>query len=81
MAKKSGGIVGAFDNLPWIVKLIFALPGLDFLWAVYRIIKGAKKGNVIMLVMGIVWLLAGWAILWIIDIVCVVLFKKPTIFA
>lgn len=68
------------DGLPKIVKFIFALPGLDILWAIYRILKGAKNNNVITLVAGIVWLLAGWAILWIIDLVTIVLSGKPTVF-
>ena len=31
------------DDLPYIVKIIFCLPGLDLIWAIYRIVKGAEK--------------------------------------
>lgn len=72
--------ISFMDGLPTVVKFIFALPGLDILWAIYRIFKGAKNNNVITLVAGIVWLLAGWAILWIIDLITIVLSGKPTVF-
>ncbi|MBR2969929.1 MAG: hypothetical protein IKC49_02620 [Clostridia bacterium] len=70
-----------FDNLPWIVKIIFALPGLDIVWAVYRIIKGAAQGKVGLIVAGILWIILGWALLWLIDLICVLIYKKPTLFA
>jgi len=70
-----------FDNLPWIVKLIFALPGLDLLWAIYRIVKGAAYGKIGTLIAGILWIVLGWAILWIIDLISVIVAKKPVLFA
>ena len=36
-------IIKGFDGLPLIVKIIFALPGLDVLWGFYRLIKGLDK--------------------------------------
>ena len=80
MAKK-GGLVAAFDNLPWIVKLIFALPGLDFIWGIYRVIKGLSQGKLLMTIIGFIWIFVGAAIFWIIDIICVILYKKPTVCA
>lgn len=74
--------IKAFDNLPWIVKLILALPGIDsFAWGIYRIIKGLKNNDMLQIIIGIIWLLAGWAILWIVDIITIILYKKPTVFA
>ena len=35
-------IVKAFDDMPWILKLVLCLPVLDIAWAVYRIVKGIK---------------------------------------
>ena len=70
-----------FDNLPWIVKIIFALPGLDIVWAVYRIIKGGVQGKVGLIVAGILWIILGWALLWVIDLICVLIYKKPILFA
>ena len=62
------------DDLPWIVRLIFAFPCIDgFIYGIYRIAKGR-------VIAGIIWLLAGWAILWIIDIVTIALKGKVTMF-
>ncbi len=75
-------LVKAFDNLPWIVKLILALPGIDGIaWGIYRIAKGISTNDGIMIIAGIVWLLVGWAILWIIDIITLILYKDVTVFA
>ena len=73
-------LIAACDKLPKIVKIILALPGLDIVWALYRIVKGAVYKNFTTLIAGIVWLLAGWAILWIIDIVSLIL-KDSLLFA
>lgn len=74
-------LVNAFDNLPWLVKLLFCLPGLNILWAIYRICKGATTKNTLMLIVGILWVLFGTVILWIVDLICVIVFKKPTVLA
>ena len=74
-------LIAAFDKLPKIVKIILALPGLDIVWALYRIVKGAVYKNFTTLIAGIVWLLAGWAILWIIDIVSIIIYKKVKLLA
>lgn len=74
-------IIKAYDNLPWIVKLILALPFIDGLaWGLYRLIKGIHKKDLVLIIAGIVWLFVGWALLWILDLVTVILYKKPTIF-
>ena len=66
-----------FESAPVWLKIIFALPGLDIIWAVFRIVKGAVKGKLSILLAGIAWLLLGWAILWIIDIVSIIIKKHP----
>ncbi|MBU1092945.1 MAG: hypothetical protein KKH01_00635 [Firmicutes bacterium] len=74
-------LVQAFDDLPWLLKVIFALPGLDFLWGIYRLIKGIHKGDNVLILAGIVWIATGWAILWIIDLYTVLVYKKVTVLA
>ncbi len=71
--------IKTFDDLPFILKVIFALPGLDFLWGIYRLLKGIDQKKTILIVAGIVWLFLGWGILWIIDLVTIILNKKPTV--
>lgn len=74
--------VKAIDGLPWIVKLILALPGIDgFAWGIYRLVKGISSNNMTLIIAGIVWILVGWAILWILNIFTLVTQKNVTIFA
>ncbi len=75
-------IVKAFDNLPWILKLVLALPFIDGIaYGIYRIAKGIDKNDLAMIIAGIIWILIGWALLWIIDLITVILYKKVTVFA
>ena len=54
------------DSLPLIVKIIFALPGIDgILYGIYRICRG----DVPNLVLGVIWIFVGATIGWILDIV------------
>lgn len=71
------GIVKWFESAPLWVKIIFALPGLDIIWAVFRIIKGAAQGKLGLILIGILWIILGWAILWIIDLVSILIKKHP----
>lgn len=73
--------VKAIDNLPWIVKLLLCLPIVDIIWAIYRIVKGVAKGNVLLIVAGILWIVLGAAILWLIDLICIIIFKNIKLFA
>lgn len=70
-----------FDESPLWVKIIFALPVLDIVWAIYRIVKGAAYGKVWTLIGGILWLILGWGILWVIDLVCVCVWKHIKVLA
>lgn len=71
------GIVKWFESAPLWVKIIFALPGLDIIWAVFRIIKGVAQGKLGLILIGILWIILGWAILWIIDLVSILIKKHP----
>ena len=71
------GMVKWFENAPIWLKIIFALPGLDLIWAIFRIVKGAAYGKIGLIVIGILWIILGWAILWIIDIVSIIIKKHP----
>jgi hypothetical protein len=66
-----------FESAPLWLKVIFALPGLDFIWAIFRIVKGVTKGKIGLVLIGIAWLLLGWVILWVIDIVSILIKKHP----
>ena len=64
-----------FNSLPLIAKIILCLPGLDSIFGgIYRICSGH-------IIAGIIWLLCGWAILWILDIFTLLTQHKLTFFA
>lgn len=75
-------IVRFFDELPWIVKLILALPGIDGIaWGIYRIAKGVSKNDGLMIIVGLIWIFAGFFIMWIIDMFTLLTAKQVTFFA
>ena len=76
MAKKNS-LIAAIDDLPLIVKLILCIPALDIVWGIYRVVKYLKPMNPIMLVLSILTIIPGAAIIWIVDIICVLLKGKP----
>jgi hypothetical protein len=62
------------NGLPFIAKVILALPGLDgIFWGIYRIAKGK-------LILGLIWIFLGFAILWIIDLYSLFTTKKISYF-
>ena len=74
MAKNS--FISAIDDLPLIVKIILCIPALDIVWGIYRIVKGYTTKNILMLVIGILWIVPGVAFGWLIDIICILLTGK-----
>ena len=65
------------NDLPWIVKLILCIPALNIVWAIYRIVKGVSTQNLVLTVIGILWIVPGSVICWIFDLVTVLLYKHP----
>ena len=65
-------IVKSFDSLPKIVKIIFALPFLDIIWAIYRLIRSISKSNVLAILLSIVMLVLCPAIFWIVDLITII---------
>ncbi len=68
--------IKAMDDLPLILKIILALPALDIVWGIYRIVKGVAYKNVVTLIFGILWIIPGSVICWILDIVTLLLTNK-----
>ena len=69
-------IIKAIDNLPLIVKLILALPGLAIVWAIYRLLRSLDKGNVVGIILAVVLLVVGPTIVWVIDLICLLINGK-----
>ena len=68
--------IKAMDELPLVLKIILAIPMLDIVWAIYRIIKGVAYKNVVTLIAGILWIIPGSVVCWILDIVFLVTTHK-----
>ena len=74
--------VKAIDGLPFILKLILALPVLDgIIYGIYRIAKGIQNNDMLMVLIGIIWIPAGAAFLWIIDFISVLMYGRVVLFA
>ncbi len=69
-------IVKSFDSLPRIVKIIFALPVLDIIWAIYRLCRSIAKNNVLAIVLSVVMLILCPAIFWIVDLITTIIAGK-----
>ncbi len=67
----------AIDNLPRIWKLVLCIPVLNIVWAIWRILKSVEHGNILELILAILWIIAGCTILWILDIVWIILYNYP----
>ncbi len=69
-------IVKGFDSLPRIVKVIFALPVLDILWAIYRLCRSIAKKNTLAIILAILMLVLCPVIFWIVDLITTILTGK-----
>ena len=63
----------AMDGLPLIVKIILAIPALDIIWVIYRIVKSLAKGNMLGVILGVVLIIVGLPFLWLVDMIFIVL--------
>ena len=67
--------INAMDELPFIVKLLLCIPALDIIWTVYRLIRSLDAKNTAGIVVSII-MFFGFAFMWIIDLICVIVNKK-----
>ena len=71
------GMVKWFEKAPVWLKAVLALPVLDIVWAIFRVVKGVVKKDFGLVLVGILWILLGWAILWVVDLVSILIKKHP----
>ena len=65
------------DKLPKLVKVILCILGLDLVWAIYRIVKGVVKKDLVLTIIGIVWIFGACTITWIFDLITTILYGHP----
>ena len=57
------------EALPLWAKILFAIPALDIVWVVYRLVKSVETKNTLGVVLAIVLIFIGFPFLWLIDII------------
>ena len=65
--------IETMDNFSMVIKIILALPFLDIIWTIYRIVKSLDKQNYVGVLLGVLMIFIGIPFLWIIDIIFIVL--------
>lgn len=59
------------EKLPLWLKVVLALPMLDIIWVIYRIIRSLDKKSYFGVILGIVMVIIGIPFLWLVDIICI----------
>ncbi len=65
--------IKTMDDLPLIVKVIFAIPALDVIWVIYRLVKSLDKNHTLGIVLAVILIFVGLPFLWLVDIIWIVL--------
>ena len=67
-------LIVEMEKLPLWLKVVLALPVLDVIWVVYRIIRSLDKKSYFGVILGIVMIIIGIPFLWLVDIISVLCF-------
>lgn len=76
MKKILKDFVKAIDKLPQWAKVVLSIPVLDIVWAVYRIAKGVLKNDIVLTVIGVLWIF-GDLVTWLFDMITTVMYGHP----
>lgn len=68
--------INGMDGLALWIKIILALPGLDIIWNVYRLVRSIDKGNVLGIVLGVILIIVGIPFMWLVDIISLIVANK-----
>lgn len=64
-------LINSINALPMLLKIILAIPALDIVWGIYRIVCALDENNTTALIISIVLLLIPF--MWIIDIIFILM--------
>ena len=59
------------EKLPLLAKVLLALPMLDIVWVVYRIVRSADKQSTFGILLGVIMMIVGIPFLWLVDIITI----------
>lgn len=62
--------IDSVDSLPLLVKVILAIPALDIIWGIYRIVCALDEKDVVALIAAVVLMFIPFT--WILDIICII---------
>lgn len=68
--------ISAMDKLPLWAKILLAIPMLDIVWVVYRLIKSINANNTLGIVLAIILIVIGIPFLWLVDIISIIVLNK-----
>lgn len=64
------------DGLSKLAKIVLAIPFLDIIWVVYRLIRSIDKNDTVGIILAVILIIIGIPFLWLIDIVCIIINDK-----
>lgn len=73
--------IRAMDGLPKLVKILLAIPCLDIIWVIYRLVKSINANDMIFLIVAVLLIVIGLPWLWLVDIITLIInmvFKQIT---
>lgn len=71
-----GNFIKTMDDLLLIWKVLLALPFIDIIWVVYRIIKSVVKQSTFGIILGVIVVIIGIPFLWLIDMITLIAMNK-----
>lgn len=71
-----GNFIKTMGDLPLIWKVLLALPFIDIIWVVYRIIKSVVKQSTFGIILGVIVVIIGIPFLWLIDMITLIAMNK-----
>ena len=63
--------IDSIDALPLLVKVILAIPALDIVWGIYRIVSALDRKDTVSFIISIILLFIPF--MWVIDIIFILL--------
>ncbi len=70
------GFVKWMDQAPKLLKVILALPVLDVVWVIYRLIKSCNDKNTLGVIVAVLLIVIGLPWLWLVDIITLLVSNK-----
>lgn len=65
--------IRAMDGLPKLVKILLAIPCLDIICVIYRLVKSINANDMIFLIVAVLLIVIGLPWLWLVDIITLII--------